>query len=183
MPHIFVEPPESWSFALPPRLRLAIGDAIALFSRIDHAIVEIHWINESADLQRKRIISKRSASDNIKELKKIVEGLPVDTAAIWGAFDRLRNDRNIIGHSVWMVDNSYVPWAVWHSQFLESDDYVVGEQFAYERFSEIMKVANHLHETLLQLMALLSEATQKREIAEAAADNEPNPLSPGVSQA
>lgn len=157
MPHIFVPPPASWSFDIPARLRVSIGDAIAIFSRIDHAIIEILWVNEQADLARKRIIAKRSANNNIKQLKAVVETLPVDTRNIWDALDRLRNDRNIIGHSVWMIDDKFVPWAVWHSQFLESDDHVVGEQFNYGRFTEMMTIARHLLETLLKFKTMLDE--------------------------
>ena len=165
MPHIFVPPPSSWSFELPPRLRLFIGDSISIFSRIDHLVVEILWVNEDADLARKRAIAKRSASDNIEALRKIVETLPVETGNIWGAFERLRNDRNIIGHSVWMLDDKYVPWAVWHSKFLESDEYVVGEQFSYERFQEMLRIATHLLETLLKFRMLLEKAAATRDAA------------------
>ena len=53
----------TWSFDLPDRLKLAIADAIAIFSRIDHAIIECIWILEQADLKRKKQIAKEHAHD------------------------------------------------------------------------------------------------------------------------
>jgi hypothetical protein len=45
----------------------------------------------------------------------------------------MRYERNLIAHGVWMVDNKGRPLVVWHSKFLESDDFIGAEYFDYAR--------------------------------------------------
>jgi hypothetical protein len=57
------------------RPKLATADAIAIFSRIDHAVIECIWMLEQADLTRKRQIAKEHAHENIKFVRsEIFEG-------------------------------------------------------------------------------------------------------------
>ena len=97
----------------------------------------------------------------------MVEGLPgAATENIWSAFDRLKSDRNLIGHGVWMIDDHYVPWVVWHSKFLEDDNYTVGEQFPYERFDQLLRIGNHLFATLTTFKSLLEKMALEKEALE-----------------
>ena len=57
------------------------------------------------------------------------------TAAIWPAAHDLRNDRNLIAHGVWVVDDDARPIVVWHRKFLESEEYITGEYLDYRRFA------------------------------------------------
>jgi hypothetical protein len=54
-----------WSFDLPVKLKLAIADCITLYSKIESCIVELVWVLEAPDVDRKREIAK-SLSGNIK---------------------------------------------------------------------------------------------------------------------
>jgi hypothetical protein len=51
-----------WTLDLPERLRLAIADAVVIFSRIDNALIEGIWVLEEADPKRKRQIARRHVS-------------------------------------------------------------------------------------------------------------------------
>ena len=97
-------PGMTWSFDLPDRLKIAIADAIAIFSRIDHAVIECIWVLEQADLKRKKQISKEHAHENIKFVRGVVEEhMKLDIGPTWDALDEMRRERNLIAHGVWTM--------------------------------------------------------------------------------
>jgi hypothetical protein len=155
-------PPESWSFKLPPELKLAIADAITLFARIDNCIIETLWVIEDADLARKRKIAKGFAHENLAAIQGYVEQIPrARTDKIWPGLAQMRAERNLIAHGVWMVDQNGRPLVVWHSKFLESDDFVGAEYFDYKRFGYFTKRAEHLLNTFATFKRMLEEAAEK----------------------
>lgn len=96
-------PDLTWSFELPDRLKLAIADAITLYSRIESCCIEIIWEIEQPDLSRKQEIAKNWGEQNFKLLRKAVDSLPgAKTDRIWPTLKELGNERNLIGHGVWM---------------------------------------------------------------------------------
>ena len=103
------------SFQIPDNLKCAIADCILLHSKIENITVEILWIVERADLNRKRQISTRRGSLNTDELKKVIEALPdVETDAIWQTCKYLSDERHIIAHGVWFMMDQMKPYVVWH---------------------------------------------------------------------
>ena len=142
-------PGMAWSFKLPDRLRLAIADAVTIFARIDHAIIESIWVLEQADLKRKKQIAKEHAYENIKFVRGVVEKhMNLDIPPTWDALDELRTERNLIAHGVWMMrfgrdsagemttPPTGLPMVLWHSKMLESDSFVTAESFDYWRFDK-----------------------------------------------
>src|SRR5260370_32711582 len=91
----------TWSFDLSDRLKIAIADAIAIFSRIDHAVIECIWVLEQADLKCKKQIAQEHAHENIKFVRSVVEEhMKLDIGPTWDALDEMRRERNLIPHSV-----------------------------------------------------------------------------------
>jgi hypothetical protein len=127
------QPPDpnlKWSFDLPVKLKCAIADCITLYSKIESCIVEVVWTLEQPDLERKKEIAKAWGDQNIRIVKQVITSLPgAETDAIWPALKNLRDERNLIGHSVWMISNDDRPLVVWHAKFLESVDWVGAEFF------------------------------------------------------
>lgn len=167
-PITYTEPPAAVSFALPPRLRLMIADAVTVFSRIDNTLIEIRWAAEGADLARKKAIAKAPAAANIEALKEIVGHFGVgviDIPLVWQGFERLKDDRNLVGHGVWMVDDKWVPWVMWHSRMLESDDLKDCEHFPYERFDQLLRIARHLLEMLMTFLGHVEQIAAAKKAA------------------
>jgi len=91
----------TWSFVLPDKLKLAIADAVVLYSRIESCIVEIIWELEEADIERKREIAKAWGDQNFRLVKRAVKLIPgAKTDAIWPALKAIGKERNLIGHGV-----------------------------------------------------------------------------------
>lgn len=152
-------PDLQWSLELPDRLKLAIADAIILYSRIESCCIEIIWEIEQADLKRKQELAKKWGDQNFKTLRRAVETLPgVRTDHIWPTLKALGKERNLIGHGVWLWTNEERPLVVWHSKFLESADWVGAEYYDWSRFERFMKHATVLMNTFAQFKALLVEA-------------------------
>ena len=61
--------------------------------------------------------------------------------AIWSTCRELLDERNLIAHGIWMIDENGLPHVTWHSRYLESDDYAVVEAFNYERFDYFLNRA------------------------------------------
>jgi hypothetical protein len=145
MPVAHPNPDLAWSFELPDRLKLAIADAIVLYSRIESCCIEIIWEIEQADLARKQELAKNWGDQNFKTLRKVIEALRgARTDRIWPALKELGKERNLIGHGVWMWTNEERPLVVWHSKFVESPNCVGGEYFDFSRFDRFMKRATVL---------------------------------------
>ncbi len=160
-------PPKSWSFDLPPRLKLQIADTITVYSSIVSCITETRWLVElkmgnvpqEEHLARKLAIAREYAHKQGKAIKEIVDAIPgAESDAIWPAMKEFADDRDMCAHGVWMVDDKYRPIVVWHSKMLESADEVVGEYFDYDRFDHTLKIGRHLLKTFAEFKTLLEEA-------------------------
>ena len=157
----------TWSFDLPDRLRLAIADAVTIFSRIDHAIIECIWVLEQPDLKRKKQIAKEHAHENIQYVRDVVEEhMKLDIPETWEAIAELRKERNLIAHGVWMMrfggdsegetnaPPTGLPMVLWHSKMLESDNFVTAESFDYWRFKSFMANSRVLLDTFLKFRSM-----------------------------
>ncbi|MDE2167536.1 MAG: hypothetical protein KGJ66_14515 [Alphaproteobacteria bacterium] len=156
----------TWSFDLPDRLKIAIADAVTLYSRMESCCVEIIWELEQADLERKQQIAKNWGKQNFKLLKQTVSQIPgAKTDAIWPALKALSKERNLIGHGVWMWTNEQRPLVVWHAKFLEEDDWVGAEFFDWSRFDYFMKRATVLMNTFAEFKRLIVNAVDQQKRA------------------
>jgi hypothetical protein len=143
-------PDLTWVLELPDSLKIAIADAITLYSRIESCCIEIIWELEQPDLERKKEIARNWGEQNFKLLKKAVKQIPdIETDAIWPALKALGKERNLIGHGVWLWTNEDRPLVVWHSKFLDEVDWVGAEYFDWTRFDFFMARA-------VPLMSLLA---------------------------
>ena len=166
-------PGMTWSFDLTDRLKIAIADAIAIFSRIDHTVIEWIWVLEQADLNRKKQIAKEHAHGNVKVVRSVVEEhMKLDIGPTWDALDEIRRERNLIAHGVWTMrfggdsqgekatPPEGLPMVVWHSKMLESDDFVTAESFGFWRFGEFMDRARVLLNTFQQFKTRIEDAIE-----------------------
>ena len=152
-------PDLTWTLELPDRLKIAIADAITIYSRIESCCVEIVWELEEADIERKKEIAKSWGDKNFKALRKTLKELPnAETDRIWPALKKLGKERNLVGHGVWMWTNEDRPVVVWHAKFLEEPDWVGAEFFDWSRFEYFMTIANRLMDTLAEFKLLLVQA-------------------------
>ena len=95
----------NWSFEIPDKLKLAIADCILLYSKIESCIVELVWLIEDADLERKREIAKGWGDQNFKIVKRVVRSIPdAESDAIWPALKDLGRERN--ANRAWRLDDS-----------------------------------------------------------------------------
>jgi hypothetical protein len=105
------------SFDLSVKLKCAIADCITLYSKIESCIVEVVWLLEQADLPRKKEIAKSWGDQNFRIVKRAVKSIPdAQSDAIWPTLTELQNERNLIGHGVWMMVSGR-PLVVWHAKF------------------------------------------------------------------
>ena len=148
------------SMELPDHLKLAIADCITLHSKIEAITIEILWVLEAADLNRKRQIGTRRASLNTKDLRKVVEAIPGAVSdAIWETSERLSEERHIIAHGVWVLVDSNKPYVVWH-KWIDTNEGVVSEPFPYERFDYFIERARVLLKTFTDFKALLEKGSK-----------------------
>lgn len=151
-------PPASWSFDLPDKLKLAIADCIALYSKMESCVVELIWELERADLPRKQEIARNWGDQNFQILKKAIKLLPgVETNAVWRALKELTKERNLIGHGVWMITDEDRPVVGWHSKFLESDDWAGAEYFDWTRFDYFLTRVRGLSQTFVNFQRLVEQ--------------------------
>jgi hypothetical protein len=180
-------PGMTWSFDLPDRLKLAIAEAVTIFSHIDCMVIESIWALEQADLKRKKQIAKEHAHENIKFVKSVVEQhMKLDIQETWDALAELRQERNLIAHGVWSVrfggetpgeqgvDPEGLPMVLWHSKMLESDDFVTAESFDYWRFEKFMKRARVLLNTFRQFKTMCEKAIEEEKRSRAAGCSQPS---------
>lgn len=166
-------PDMSWSFDLPDRLKIAIAEAVTIFSHIDCMLIETVWALDQPDLKRKKQIAKEHAHENIKFIRSIVEDhMKLDVSAMWDALAELRQERNLIAHGTWSVrfggdtpgetatPPEGIPMVLWHSKMLESDDFVTAESFDYWRFEKFMKRGRHLLNTFQQFKTMCEKAVE-----------------------
>jgi hypothetical protein len=152
-----VRPVKDVSGNIPDKLKLAIGDAVSLFSLIDSCALEIVWLILGADLAMKKKLAKERAFANLKTFEDAISQIPdVDSSHIFAVCRELRRQRNLIAHGVWQVDDAGIPHVTLHSHYLESDDYAVIEEFSYERFASFI-------ESGLGVLGAFNEAKQNLE--------------------
>lgn len=151
-----IHPEARWNFKLPVEVKIAIADAIVIFSRIETCVLEMVWAIKGADLNQKRKLAKRRASENFTELKNFMTLPDVETDAIWQALTQITDDRHIIAHGSWMVIDDIRPFVMWH-KLIENDDTFIGEYFDYTRFEMFMKKAEKLLETFTALKIHLED--------------------------
>lgn len=158
----------NWSFEIPDKLKLAIADCILLYSKIESCIVELVWLIEDADLERKREIAKGWGDQNFKIVKRVVRSIPdAESDAIWPALKDLGRERNLIGHGVWMIADSGRPMVVWHAKCLESDEGINAQYFDWERFDHFLAIGRVTLNTFAEFKRLLEEGI-KTELAKRA---------------
>jgi hypothetical protein len=152
--YVPMSPDTALSLELPMSVRLGIADAIVVFGRIEQQTIEIWWILEQADFNRKLHRAQRPVTKNFLEMIDAIENVGGEEfTAVKQALQQLAKERNLIVHGAWaMADGT--PWVVWH-KFLEDDDSVVGEHFADIRFERFMKIGEHLLDTLKQFHNML----------------------------
>jgi hypothetical protein len=164
--------PKSWSFDLPPRLKLRIAETITVYSSIVSCITETRWLVElkfgqvprEEHLARKLAIAREYAHKQGKAIKEIVEAIPgAESDAIWAAMKGFADDRDMCAHGVWMVDDKHRPIVVWHSKMLESADELVGEYFDYPRFDHMQEIGRHLLKTFGEFKILMEKALKEGE--------------------
>jgi hypothetical protein len=173
-PTRIASPGITWSFDLPDRLKLAIAEAVTIFSHIDCMVIESVWVLEQADLKRKKQIAKEHAHENINFVKSVVEQhMKLNIQETWDALAEMRQERNLIAHGVWsvrfggdtpgetIVPPTGMPMVLWHSKMLESDDYVTAESFDYWRFERFMRRARLLLNTFRQFKAMCEKAIEE----------------------
>jgi len=136
-----IHPDAKLSSELTIDLKIAIADAIVVFSRIETCVLETIWVIEDADLNQKRKLARRTISQNFQRLREFINIPNLDLDATWRAIDRVMNERHIIAHGSWMIVDDVRPFVVWH-KFMENSDTVIGEYFNYPRFEYFMKTAN-----------------------------------------
>jgi hypothetical protein len=147
----------TWSLELPDRLKLAIADAVTLYARLESLCIECLWEIENADFERRRELAKNWGEKNFVLVKKAVANLPgAKTERIWPTLRWLGKERNVIAHSVWLWSPSEQrPMVVWHSKFLETDEWVGAEFYDWERFERFDKRVKALVNLFNDFKALL----------------------------
>jgi hypothetical protein len=166
------------SFDLPLDLKVAIADAVTIFSRIDRMIIECIWILEQADLKRKKQIAKEHAHENIKYVRGVVEEhMKLNIGPTWDALAELRHERNLIAHGVWSMrfggdtpgetatPPTGIPMVLWHSKMIESDDFVTAESFDYWKFERFMKRATLLLDTFTKFRFMAEDAINAEKVS------------------
>jgi hypothetical protein len=155
----------TYTLELPDRLKLAIADAVILYARLESLCIECIWEIENADFERKREIAKNWGEQNFKLVKKAVGALPGGNDAstrIWPTLRWLGKERNIIAHSVWLwSDSHHRPMAVWHSKYLETNEWVGAEFYDWERFERFDKRVKALVNLFNDFKRLLVKAADE----------------------
>jgi hypothetical protein len=150
------DPHLTWSFDLPIKLKCAIADCITLYSKIEGGLIELVWALEQADLERKKEIAKAWGDQNFRIAKRALTSIPgAEMDAIWPTLNNLRQERNLIGHGVWMIASDDRPLVVWHAKFLESADWVGGEYFDWRRFEYFLDRGQILLKVFADFKALV----------------------------
>jgi hypothetical protein len=114
--------------------------AIILHSRLERLCIECLWEIEQADFERRRELARKWGEQNFKLLRKAVDALPgARTDRIWPTLRWLGKERNLISHGVWLWTSEQRPMVVCHAKFLETDEWVGGEFYDWERFERFDK--------------------------------------------
>ena len=149
-------------FDLPVDLKCTIADCITSFARLDTLIIELLWIAEDADLANRKRLARLHSSELRKKVKNLLAvNSEVDVERSLASLERLTEERNLIAHGSWTINAEGMPIVVWHSKFLEHEDYVGAEQYPDFRFEWFLSTVNHLLDVFSELRRLFEEATKK----------------------
>jgi hypothetical protein len=155
-----LEPTPDWSSKLPDKLKLAIADCILLFSNIESCIVELVWLLEDADVKRRREIAKSWSSKNFKIVKQVVERIPgAQSDAIWPTLKDLGEERNLIGHGVWLITHEGRPMVVWHARS-ENHEGIEAQYFDWARFDRFLELGGVVLKTFAEFKQLFEAAIE-----------------------
>ena len=146
------------SFALPTELKIKIADAVTLFGRIEGIIIETLWVIQQADLPAKKKIARTNAKEGLLKLEAYFtppDEMGIGKARIWRLAAELAEERNLIAHGSWFVDAGGAAGVVWHSRFLESENFVGAELFPDWRFERFMKRAQFILEEFTHIRGIL----------------------------
>ncbi|MFH1555665.1 MAG: hypothetical protein ABII76_12505 [Pseudomonadota bacterium] len=146
------------TFVLPTELKIRIADAVTLFGRIEGIVVETLWVLHGADLALKKKIARINAKKGFLELRDFFTLPPevgVEEAKIWSLAIELAEERNLIAHGSWFIDATGAAAVVWHSRFLESEDFAGGELFPDWRFEQFIKRGEFILEQFAHIRGIL----------------------------
>ena len=102
-----MRPVKDVSGNIPDKLKMAIGDAVRLFSLIDSCALEIVWLFAGADLAQKKKLAKAHAANNLRTFENALRQIPeAESDEIFAACRELLDERNLIAHGVWLVDDA-----------------------------------------------------------------------------
>jgi hypothetical protein len=150
-----LEPALNWSPKVPNKLKLAIADCILLYSNIESCIVELVWLIEDADIERRREIAKSWSTKNFKIVKQVIKSIPgAESDAVWPILKDLGEERNLIGHGVWMISHDGRPMVVWHARS-ESLDHIEAQYFDWARFDQFLELGSAVLKTFSEFKELL----------------------------
>jgi hypothetical protein len=103
-------------------------------------------------------------------VKKAIKSIPgAESDEIWPALKDLQQERNLIGHGVWMIASDGRPRVVWHAKFLESVDWVGSEYFDWTCFDYFLARGRVLLKTFADFKADCEEGIAEEKTRRAAA--------------
>ena len=147
------------SFVLPDQLKLAIADCITLYSNIESCVVELVWTLEAPDKERKRQIARSWGDQNFRIVKKVVQSIPgAESDAVWPVLKDLTQERNLIGHGVWMVADDGRPLVVWHARSAELGEAPEAQYYDWARFDQFLAVGRAMLKTFSDFKNLIESA-------------------------
>jgi hypothetical protein len=166
---------------LPFELKVAIAEAVTLFSRIDDIVIRVLWAGEMADLKRRKQIMKNRSFTNLEYFEAFVKAHlgGIEIPETWASLAALRQERNMIAHGVWGMSEG-VPTVIWHEKMLESDEFETAELYDYERFKLFTNKAMKLLDTFARYRVMLNQIAEikRREAAETAPPSGSPPVQP-----
>jgi hypothetical protein len=96
-----------------------------------------------------------SAKNGFKALRGFFAGVTeAQESRLWVTLDELTDERNLIAHGVWMTDATGAVAVVWHSRFLESENFVGAELFPAVRFEQFSQIATHSLSLFAQIRSM-----------------------------
>lgn len=89
-------------------------------------------------------------------MKKVVQSIPgAESDAIWPALKDVGQERNLIGHGVWMISDDGRPMVVWHARSIELGEGIEAQYFDWERFDHFIQMGSALLKTFNDFKTLI----------------------------
>jgi hypothetical protein len=144
------------SLHVPDSLKLAIADAIILYSRIEGCMMEIAWAAIASNRHFQTQIAWGSLGRDVDQLRGLIEECSgIDLRGFWDTLKDLGIERTIIVQGVWMTIDG-APY-VQSRRFAESAEIAVPEAFGHERFETFQRRGASLLQVLTDLLSLVRE--------------------------